>query len=142
MFLHPPFLGPIQQPISFIIMSETYISNDWLNQINFTKKKSIFVKWCYIFIMWQKDSPTYHQMSWFWGHIILTILGEASLFILTMHYVCLIEMQLQGEEGFKIFSDLENCPMPLKKKKNVLKKISDRRRRTGEWVLLDNKTIY
>lgn len=32
--------------------------------------------------------------------------------------------------------------MPLKKKKNVLKKISDRRRRTGEWVLLDNKTIY
>lgn len=59
-----------------------------------------------------------------------------------MHYVCLIEMQLHGEEGFKIFSDLENCPMPLKKKKNVLKKISDRRRRTGEWVLLDNKTIY
>lgn len=54
--------------------------------------------------------------------IILTILGEASLFIITMHYVCLIGMQLHREEGFKIFSDLENCPMTQKKKKKYIKK--------------------
>lgn len=122
MFLHPPFLGPIQQPISFIIMSETYISYDWLNQINFTKRKSIFVKWCYInFLLCDKKIPKPNTRSPDFEAIILTILGEASLFILTMHYVCLIEMQLHGEEGFKIFSDLENCPMPLKKKKKCIK---------------------
>lgn len=84
------------------------------------------------FLLCDKKIPKLITRSPDFEAIILTILGEASLFILTMHYVCLIEMQLHGEEGFKIFSDLENCPMPLKKKKNVLKKISDRRRRTGE----------
>lgn len=120
MFLHPPFLGPIQQPISFVIMSETYISYDWLNQINFTKRKSIFVKWCYIFIMWQKDSQTYHQISWFWGHYFDNF-GRGFL-IHPYNALCLPDWNAVAWRGrFKIFSDLENCPMPLKKKKKCIK---------------------